>query len=163
MVSMNTQRITLITDTQLQDFTPMDKHFQIIYIQDCSMTQLWKMLKEKKVSIKCDVVWLMTGNSQLPLPCDLSPINQMRKLIMCIIAKSGRKIAKLVVGSVLPRPDKEVQLEQQIIDMNAGFHSAVKDLRHNMPLARNVIWLPVHKLFLERFQFVDFATGLIMS
>ena len=97
------------------------------------------------------MVWLMVGNSQLPLPCDLSAINQMRKLVMCVIGKAGRKLSKVVVGSVLPRPDQEVKLEQQVMDMNVSFNGAVKDLRRNQPLARNVVYLPVHKLFLERY------------
>ena len=158
---IDTQVITLITDIQLNDFSPMDKYFQTVCIPNCAMTQWQRMIRKREFQIKCELVWIMVGNSELPFPCDLSAINQMRKLIMCIIGKSSRKFAKIVVGSVLPRLDKEVQLEQQVMDMNLGFSAAVKDLRRNQPLAKNVEWLPVHKLFLERYEFVDFGSGLI--
>ena len=62
-VKQDTQKVTLLTDCMVVDHTGLEGFFQTIYSPDTSL-QVWKhMVVEDTVSIKCQVVALLVGNS----------------------------------------------------------------------------------------------------
>ena len=130
-----------------------------IYSPDTTMHAWRRMIKEDMVKIKYNVVALLVGNSELPLPLELSAAGQMKKLILAIWEKYSRLIKKVVVLTVLPRPDQETELENEIKVMNNGFYKAVKEVKCHFPGARSMGVLPVHCLFLERYEYFDFSKG----
>ena len=81
-VSQHQQKVTLLTDVKLMDHSEFDKYFQVIFFPGVKMVEWRNMLKNQDFRIKCDVVWIMIGDGELPLRApDFSPVNQMRKLL----------------------------------------------------------------------------------
>ena len=64
--------------------------------------------------------------------------------------------------TIIPKPNKEVELEQHIKDVNAGFYKAVREIKRFHPTAARTGVMPVHRLFLERYEFFDFVTGRVI-
>ena len=109
--------------------------------------------------IKCKVVLLLVGNSQIPLSPELSAATQMKKLI-CAIWEVCEGVKKVVVGTLLPCPDKELETEQELKDFNNGLQKAVREVRKYLtPGGKNTGVMPLHHLFLERYEYFDFGAG----
>ena len=160
-VKQSTQKITVLTDVKLVDYTTLDQYFQVEYYGKVSLREWRNMLKNGLVKIKCDVVWVLTGASDLPWNHQFSRENQVRKLIHAIIHHAGRKLKAVYMSGVIPRPDKELALEHEIKDFNAAINSVVKDMRKNSSALKNtkLVYLAVQRLFLERFSYFDMNTG----
>ena len=158
-VTPGQQRVTVLTDRNLADGSTVDKYFQYVSIPDITLGEWRRKLREGEIQFRCDTVWLMVGNTEVPLDPTMTAVSQMRKLVLCLVTNCHRKLKKICVTSVLPRPDREVMLEEHIKDINLGYVDAVKDLKRNFSIARMVEWVPTHKLFLENFRFMDVGTG----
>ena len=154
-----TQRITLVTDIPTRDNTTLDGYVQTIFSPDTTMQQWRRMIKEGTVRVRTRVVVFLVGNCELPLTPNLSPSGQMKKLLVAAWTKWGKHIDKMVVLSVLPRPDRETEFENEIRLMNLGFGRAVREVKKHFQIAHNTSFLPVHKIFLEYYEYFDFATG----
>ena len=89
-------------------------------------------------------------------------VNQMKKLIAMILEKCG-KVRRIYVGSVLPRADREVELENDVKDMNRWFAVAVQQLKRHQHVGGCVVFVALHRIFLERFHYCDLLTGLMAS
>ena len=158
-VLQGANRVTVLTDVVFGDHTELDKYFQIIYSPDSTMADWKRMIRDKTVVIKCPIVALFVGNAQLPFPDDVSPSAQMKKLLLCLWETYEDKVKKVVVFTGLPRPDKETELETQIKLMNGGFYKSVREIKRFYPVARNTGVMPIHRLFLERYEYFDFTKG----
>ena len=115
--------------------------------------QRWKCLHQNTDSSGVD------GKCTGPLTPGLSAKNQMKKMVLELIKQWGTKISKIWIGTLFHRPDREVELEGSLWKMNSAFAGAVKDLRNHAHEKKRVEFLVVHKLFLERFCYVDILTG----
>ena len=80
-------------------------------------------------------------------------------MVVRIWQKWGTKINCVLICSVLPRPDKETELENEMRIMNIGYAKAAREPRKHYPIAANTAMLSPPKLFLERFKYFDFGTG----
>ena len=141
------------------DHTSLDKYIQHIYRRGVTMSGIQQEIKLGQVIIQASKVVLVMGNNQFLMTPGLSPCNQIKKLVMEIFAKYGRKIEKIWIGTVLPRLDREVELELLIRDINKGFSKAVKELKNHRFEKKRTAFLQLHKLFLEKFIYVDILTG----
>ena len=81
------------------------------------MAGFQSLIKEGQLAVCTGTVWLPVGNCQVPISPHISLVNQMKKLIAMILEKCG-KVRRIYVGSVLPRADREVELENDVKDMN---------------------------------------------
>lgn len=73
------------------------------------------------------------------------------------------KVRRIYVGSVLPRADREVELENDVKDMNRWFAVAVQQLKRHQHVGGCVVFVALHRIFLERFHYCDLLTGLMAS
>ena len=155
--------VTVLTDIQLSDHSALDKHFQTVTIPDITIAQWKEKIKSKQIQIKCPIVWLMVGNAQVPWDEAYSATSQMKKLILAIVAHSGRKLRQIVVGGAMPRPDgdNEVLLGHEIRLLNLAFQSAVKEAgkARNFLRKTKVMYVATQNLFLENYTYFDFTTG----
>ena len=161
----NSQTVTLLTDLPLADHTDLDKHIQMVMIPRITLMEWRDRLKNKLIQIKAENVWLAVGNSQISWNPDSSPCSQMKKLIFCVINSAGRKLKSIVVTSIIPRPDHEVLLEDDVRRVNIQFQDAVKEANkaRNMLRKTKVLFIPTHKLFLENYRYFDFATAKVVT
>ena len=158
----STQSVTLITDLQLMDHSSLDQYFQVVYWPNTSLAEWRALLKQKSIKFKCDFVWVMIGNTDIPWNEQLSVESQFKKLIQCIVKYAGRKIKRLYIGAILPRADKEVKYADNIRMVNAGINKAVRDLKRSNNTYRGTMslcFVPVQKLFLERYTYFDLMCG----
>ena len=81
----------------------------------------------------------------------------MRKLVNTI--RKWCKVNLIYVGSVLPRADREVELEADVRLINKGMTQAVKDLKRHDGAEDQVMFIPLHRLFLEQYKYRDLSTG----
>ena len=152
-------KISVLTDIQFMDFTELDAYFQTIYCPEATLADWRRYLRERKVVIKCKVVLLLVGNSQISLSPELSVAAQMKKLI-CAIWEVCEGVKKVVVGTLLPRPDKELETEQELKDFNNGLQKAVREGRKYLtPGGKNTGVMPLCHLFLERYEYFVFGAG----
>ena len=158
IVRKQSQRVTVLTDIRFGDHSDLDRYFQVIYSPDTSLSAWKRMVKEDTITIKCNIVAILVGNSQVPFPPDVSVASQLKKLILAIW-ESHDKIRKVVVLTLLPRPDKECELEDPIKQANNSLYKAVREVRRFHVIARNTGVMPVHRLFLERYEYFDMAMG----
>ena len=155
----NCHRVTLLTDIELADHSSLDKYFRTYYGPTHDLLEWRQRVKDGRIRSACDTVVLAVGNGLLPLDKEISPKTQMKRLIEEII-DTMIFVKKIVVTSVLPRADAEVQYEGQIKDINMGFGNAVKMVkRASIGNKRKVQFLATHKLFLEKYEYFDFMTG----
>ena len=117
------------------------------------------MLTEETIVVKCPIVAILVGNAQVPFPKELSIAGQFKKLILAIRQKLGHRIKKLVVLTCMPRLDKEVELEEEVKKVNNGIFCAVCEVKRHHQAARHTGVLPMHRLFLERYEYFDFGMG----
>ena len=117
------------------------------------------MLKEQAIAIKCPVVVLFVGNAPMPLQPEVSPSAQMKKLITMIWELYLNKVKKVVVLTLLPRPDSETIVEEKVKEINNGYYRVVREVRRYLPQGRNTGVMPIHQLFLEKYEYFDFNTG----
>ena len=158
-VKQSTQKVTILADVLVADHSYLDGYCQMVYSPETSL-QAWKrMLVEDRIPIKCNVVVLMVGNSQIPFPAELSVSGQVKKLLLAIWEKYEKKLRKVVVSTVLPRPDKETEFEEEIKTVNNGIYKAVREIKRHHLVARNTTVIPLHRLFLERYEYFDFSQG----
>ena len=87
------------------------------------------MLNNGLVKIKCDVVWIFVGGSDMPWNTQFSKENQVRKLIHAVIHHAGRKLKAVYISGVIPRPDKELAWDHDIKEFNAAINSVMRDMR----------------------------------
>ena len=158
-VMMDMQKVTIISDLDVCYFISLDKYFQFIFKEGWSMSDACQEIHDGTVVIKTMHVVLLMGNQQVPMPMKLSPVNQMRKLVQGIFVKYGRRIEKIYVGTVFLHPDREVEMEVPIKQINKGFASAVRGSHNHNFEKKRVSYFQLHKLFLERFRYVDVLTG----
>ena len=158
-VAEDTKQVTIICDRDLMDYTALDKYVQHVYPRGTTISGVRDMIKNGEIIIKCPQVVILMGNNQIPWPPGISPTNQVKKLVQAIFVKYKRRITKVWIGTVLPRPDREVELERIIQKVNVGYFKAVKELkRHNFEGKCTEI-LTTHLLFLEKYRYVDILTG----
>ena len=150
--------VTLITDLDVQDGATLDKYFQFIYERVTTMLGMRQLIKEHAVEVCTVIVWLLVGNCQIPISRHWSPVNQLKKLINTIVKVYPLSVGKIWVAGVLPRADREVQLEAEVKAMNKGFAQAMQDLKRYFHLGKRVEFIPTHQLFLERYKYCDLVT-----
>ena len=138
------QKITVLADRIFGNHSELDPFFQIIYSPDTSLKASRRMLKEQAISIKCPVVVLFVGNAPMPLQPEVSPSAQMKKLIMMIWELYPNKVKKVVVLTLLPRPDSETMVEEKLKEINNGYYRAVREIRRYLPQGRNTGVMPIH-------------------
>ena len=155
----NSNRVTVLCDRNFGDHTELDAYFQIIYSPDTSLNAWRWLLKDCAFIIKCPIVVLMVGNCPLPLQPEVSPSVQMKKLITSVWDTYDGRVKKVVVLTLLPRPDKETELESKVKMVNNGYYRAVREIPRYFPLGRNTGVMPIHRLFLEKYEYFDFGTG----
>ena len=151
--------VTVITDIDLQDDASLDKHFRFHYERGTTMLGLRTMIRDHQIEIYTKLVWLQVGNCEIPLSKHVSPVNQLKKLVSVIIRTCPLLVWKIYVAGILPRPDREVELEQDVRQANRGFAQAVQDLKKHHHVGRRVVFVQVYWLFLEKFKFCDLTTG----
>ena len=61
--------------------------------------------------------------------------------------------------NIIAWPDKEVELEEEVKSLNNAFYKAVREIRKFYPNAHNTGVMPMHRLFLERYEYFDFGMG----
>lgn len=76
-------------------------------------------------------------------------------MVNTIVKVYPLSVGKIWVGGVLPRSDREVELEVEVKAMNKGFAQAVQDLKRYFHLGKRVEFVPTHQLFLERYKYCD--------
>ena len=157
------QKVTVLTDVVLNDHSDYDKYFQFVYQPGAKILEWRNMLKDRDIRLKCDVVWIMIGQAELPIKGEFSLTNQMKKLVHDLTNYAGRKLRHIYIGVVLPRPDKEVEWENNIRDLNEGFALAARDLRRHGQRTRNVTWMPLQHLVLERYKYFESNQGHVVS
>ena len=158
-VFADSQKVTVLTDIHFGDHSKLDKYFQIIYCPETSMNAWRRMVKDGVFTIKCEVVVLCVGNCQLPLDPEISTASQMKKLVLTIWKQCAKMVKKVVILTGIPRPDKETELEEHLKTLNNGFYKEVREIRCYHPAGRNTGVMPVHCLFLEKYEYFDFNTG----
>ena len=151
-VKMGVNKVTILSDLQVGNHTGLDEHFQLIYSPDTSLQAWRRMIAEGTVVVKCAILAVMVGSSQLPLDKKFSAAAQFRKLLNVIWEKYAKKVKKVIVLTVLPRPDREVELEEEVKRMNNGICQAVREIKKFNVQAKNTGVIPVHRLFLERYE-----------
>ena len=102
---------------------------------------------------------MLVGNCQILISKHAGPVGLTKKLVNTIIKAYPLLVHKIVVGGILPRMDWEVELEADVKDMNKGMAQAVQKLKRYHHVGKWVEYLPVHKIFLEHFQYCDLQTG----
>ena len=105
------------------------------------MAGLREKITKREVTINCAIVVLLIGNNQIPWGPNLGPRAQMKKLIQAIFTTYGRKVRKIWVGTVIPRPNREVELEDEVSKINIGFSKAAKDMKRHTFEAKRVEYL----------------------
>ena len=78
-------------------------------------------------------------------------MSQIKKLVSEILKAHPLLIKLIYVGSVVPRADREAELEKDIKDMNQGLVLGVQQLKRHNHVGNHVMFVPVHQIFLERF------------
>ena len=158
-VSEVTQKVSVITDVNMLDHGELDAYLQVICVKNGSMAEWRNSIKKNDVNIKCDVVWVMVGQAMLPWDEKLSPVNQMKKLLNELLQYRRRKFKKIFVGSIIPRPSKEIKYEADLREVNVGFKKAVREIRHLKRQVRGTVvtFVPTHKLVMERYVYFDMA------
>ena len=155
-----TPQVTLITDLDLQDGTSLDGYFQFIYDRGTTMAGMRELVHDGVVMVRAPYVWILMGNNQIPLCEHISSTSQMKKLVTQLLQTFPLTIQMIYVGTVLPREDREVELEAEVKKMGHGFAQGVQDLRRHAPhISERVQSVAVHKLFLECFKYFDLVTG----
>ena len=158
-VRQNTPKVTFLTDMLAADHSTLDEHFQLIYCPDTTQQACKRMILEDVVTIKCAMVVIWLDNSQVPFPENLRMSGQFKKLLIAMLEKYGKKVQKVIILTILPRPDKETELEEEVKSVNHGIYKAVRELKKHYPIAKNVGVMPIHRLFLEQFEYFDFQKG----
>ena len=158
-VLQSSQQVMVLTDIPVTDHTSLDALCQTIYSPDTSMKQWRHMIRDGTIKAKTSTVVLLVGNSELPMDKALSPLGQLKKLVLRIWSRWAGIVRRVLVCSVLPHADKETQMENEVRLMNIGFAKAVRELRKHFPVVANTLMLGVHKLFLEKFEYFDFQQG----
>ena len=97
---------THLADVPMGDHSEFDKHFQLVINPGMKIVEWRKLFKNQGIRINCSVVWIMIGDSELPLSSEFGAQNQMKKLVKDLVNFCGRKIKKILIGAVLPRPDR---------------------------------------------------------
>ena len=80
----------------------------------------------------------------MPLQPEVSPSAQMKKLITMIWELYLNKVKKVVVLTLLPRPDSETMVEEKLKEINNGYYRAVREIRRYLPQGRNTGVMPIH-------------------
>ena len=152
-------KITWIMDYNYMDHTSYDLHFQPYYHADYTLQQWKDFIKQGKVVHKHDQVILSVGNCLVGLPEGQSVRSQMKKLIQDTL-RHLPWIRKLYISSILPRPDREVEMEGTVRQINIGIAAAVKFVRDSSKSLHDVIkYLPFHKIFIEELEYFDVYRG----
>ena len=157
--------VTVLTDIDMQDGTSLDKYCVFHFERGTTIAGFRSMVKEMEIVIRTPLVWLQVGNCQIPQPKypHVSPVNQIKKLVTMIVKTYPLTVKKVYVSTVLPRADREAELEVEVMNMNKGFAQAVRDLKNYGRLGRRVAFVATHRIFLERFKYVDLLTGQLTS
>ena len=153
------EKVTIITDRQIQDGISIDKYCQFVYHRGVTIAGIREMVQDGRIHINCPIVVLLLGNNQIPWAPNTKPKAQIRKLVQAIFVKYRRDVKKVWIGTVIPRPDREIELEEEIKSVNKGFSGAVKELKRHTFEMKRTEFLPVHRIFLERYIHVDVLTG----
>ena len=98
------------------------------------------MIWNQEVQVLTQILWLMVGNCQIPISEHISPVGQMQKLINTIIKSYPLSIQKIVVSWVLPCPDWEVELENEVKKMNQGIVQAIQELKQYHHVGNHVMY-----------------------
>ena len=156
-----TSKATLITDIPIDDKTALDVYFQHIYTEGNTLQDWKNCVDSKTMQIQHAAIWLQVGNSMLPWPAKLSPRNQMKKLLLSILKNASCPVKEVYVGAVLPRPDKEVEFEEDVKNMNMQFKHAARDVQllKGKRMQVKIKFLPLHKLLLEEYEHFCMKTG----
>ena len=151
--------IMLLLDVELADGALLDWHFRFVCDRETTMLGFHDMIRKGNINIVTRTVRLLVGNCQIPISKHVGPVGQTKKLVNTIIKAYPLLVHKIVVAGILPRPDREVGLEADVKDMNKGMAQAVQELKRYHHVGKRVEYLPVHKIFLEHFQYCDLQTG----
>ena len=79
----------------------------------------------------------------------VSPVNQMKKLVLAVVKSHPLSMCRIFVGSVLPKAGREVELEHDVKIMNRGLAKAVQQLKRHHRLGNRITFVPIHRIFLE--------------
>ena len=156
---MTKPAITVISDLDIQDGSSIDGHFKFMCDRGTTMAGFRDLIKAGHVQISTRLVWLLVGNSQILVSKHISPMGQIKKLVNTIIKVYPLSVQKIVVAGVLPRPDREVELEPEVKHMNKGLAQGVQELKRFHHVGKRVTYEAVQKLFLEWFKYCNISTG----
>ena len=155
--------VTVFTDLEITNGSSLDEQLIVNYHRGTTMAGFRTMVKDMELTLSTRILWLVVGNCQIPLSLHVSPVSQMKKLVNTILKVYPLTVHKIYVGAVLPRADREAELETDVIEMNSGLARAVNELKRHHHTGQRVEFVPLHKLFLERYKFIDLITGKMAS
>ena len=158
-VRQGSPEVTFISDLEIVDGSAMDQHFKFVCERGMTMAIFHAMIKDGEVQINTRIVWLLVGNCQIPISKHISLVGQIKKLVNTLVKMYPLSVHRVVVSGVLSRPDREVELEKDVKDMNCGLSQGVQDLKRHQHLGRRVCYEPVQRIFLEPFKYCDLVTS----
>ena len=94
--------ITVISDMDIQDGSLIDGHFKFVCDRGTTMAGFRDLIKTGDMQITTWLVWLLVGNSQIPVSKHISPVGQIKKLVNMIFKVYLLSVHKIVVAGVLP-------------------------------------------------------------
>lgn len=123
------------------------------------MVHFTKAFRTGDIIPKFNLIVLSVGNNQLPLKKGENLGTQLQRMIPEI--RKFKPLAEIVVLGMIPRGDNEQYLAPMFMVINEQLSKACKFMARRKGM--EIRFVPIHKLFLERFKFKDPSSGNAMQ